>query len=321
MTDVLWARQAITPYLTPTPALRVPVLDEILGCEMVVKCECLNPTGAFKVRGGLTLLSRMTPAERTRGVVAASTGNHGQSVAYAARVFGARAVICAPDGANPDKVAAMRRLGGEVQLGGRDFDDARLRAEQVAATDGLRYIHSANEPWLIAGVATATLELIEAEPDLDVLIVPVGGGSSAAGAGLVARTLNPRLRVIGVQATGAPAVTHAWRGDTTITFDRVDTAAEGLATRVPFALTMAMMRESVDDMVLVSDAEMETAIRWLLAAAHLAVEHAGAAPLAAAIQARETLRGRRVGLIVSGGNITYTALQQIVAAGPGLPPA
>jgi threonine dehydratase len=321
MTDVLLARQAIAPYLTPTPVLRAPALDAVLGCEVVLKCESLNPTGAFKVRGGLTLLSQMSPAERARGVIAASTGNHGQSVAYAARLMGAQAVICAPEAANPDKVAAMRRLGAEVVLTGRDFDEARLRSEELARTRELRYIHSANEPWLIAGVATATLELLESVPDLDVLIVPVGGGSGAAGAGLVARALRPTLRLIGVQATGAPAVTRAWRGDAAGSDEPIATAAEGLATRVPFALTLAMLRQSLDDMALVTDAEMETAIRWLLAAAHLATEHAGAAPLAAAIQRQDELRGRRVGLMISGGNITYPALQRIVAGGPGLPAA
>lgn len=318
MTNVLQARQAIASHLQPTPALRVPALDEALGCEIVLKCECLNPTGAFKVRGGIALLSHMSPAERARGVIAASTGNHGQSIAYAARLAGARAIVCVPESANPDKVAAMRRLGAEVHLAGRDFDEARGRAEDLARAGGLRYIHSANEPWLIAGVATATLELLEAAPELDVLIVPVGGGSGACGAGLVARALRPTLRLIGVQATGAPAVAHSWRGGQDVTHDRVDTVAEGLATRVPFALTMALLRQYLDDMILVTDGEMETAIRWLLSTAHLAVEHAGAAPLAAAIQMGAALRGRRVGLFVSGGNITYDALQRIVVAGPGL---
>ena len=321
MADVLQARRAIAPYLRPSPVLAPPALAEALGCAVVLKCECLNPTGAFKVRGGINLISRLTPAERARGVVTASTGNHGQSIAYAARLFSVRAVVLAPEGANPDKVAAMRRLGAEVVLHGRDFDEARLRAEELSEREGLRYIHSANEPWLIAGVATHTLELLEEAPDLDVLIVPVGAGSGICGAGLVVRALRPALRLIGVQATGAPAVTESWRSGRDVSHARIATAAEGLATRVPFALTMGLIRRLVDDMVLVDDGEMEAAIRLLLATARLAVEHAGAAPLAAAWRQRAALAGRRVGLILSGGNITFASLQRIVAAGPALPPA
>lgn len=321
MSDVLRARQAIAPYLHPTPVLRSAALDATLGCQIVLKCEHLNPTGAFKVRGGIALLSQLTAEERARGVVAASTGNHGQSVAYAARLVGVPARVVVPEGANPDKVAAMRALGAEVVLHGPDFDAARLHAEAVSRQEGRRYIHSANEPWLIAGVATATLELLEEAPDLEVLIVPVGGGSGVCGAGLVARALRPELRLIGVQAAGAPAVAEAWRSGQDVTYAQVATVAEGLATRVPFALTMRMMRQLVDDIVLVDDDAMEAAIRLLLAAVRQVAEHAGAAPLAAAWQQRSALHGRRVGLIVSGGNLTYPALQRIVAAGSGWPTA
>lgn len=321
MSDVLRARRAIAPHLRPSPVLAPPALSEALGCEVVLKCECLNPTGAFKVRGGINLLGQLTPEERARGVVTASTGNHGQSIAFAARLFGVRAVVLAPEGANPDKVAAMRRLGAEVVLHGHDFDEARLHAEALSRREGLRYVHSANEPLLIAGVATYTLELLEEVPDLDVLIVPVGAGSGICGAGTVVRALRPEIRLIGVQAAGAPAVTESWRAGRDISHERVDTAAEGLATRVPFALTMGMMRRLVDDMTLVADAEMEAGIRLLLATVRLAAEHAGAAPVAAAWQRRGDLRGRRVGLVISGGNIPFASLQEIVAAGPAWPTA
>jgi threonine dehydratase len=319
MGDVMLARRAIAPYLRPSPVMTPPALAEALGCEVVLKCECLNPTGAFKVRGGLNLMSRLTADERARGVVTASTGNHGQSIAFAAGIFGVRAVVLAPEGANPDKLAAMRRLGAEVVLHGRDFDEARLKAEELSRTEGLRYVHSANEPWLIAGVATHTLELLEAAPDLDALFVPVGAGSGVCGAGLVVRALRPEIRLIGVQAAGAPAVTESWRAGRDVSYDRLDTVAEGLATRVPFELTMGMIRRLVDDMALVDDGEMEAAIRLLLATARLAVEHAGAAPLAAVWRQRAALRGKRVGLIVSGGNIPFADLQRIVTAGPGRP--
>jgi threonine dehydratase len=312
MEDVLRARRAIAPSLRPTPVLAPPALSEALGCSVVLKCEHLNPTGAFKVRGGINLVGQLSAEERRRGVVTASTGNHGQSIAYAAGLFGVRAVVLAPEGANPVKTAAMRALGAEVVLRGRDFDEARLQAEALGRREGLRYIHSANEPLLIAGVATHTLELLEEQPDLELLFVPVGAGSGAAGAGLVARALRPDLRVIGVQATGAPAVAEAWRTGEPAARDRIDTVAEGLATRVPFDLTLGMLRRLVDEMTLVSDAEMEAAIRLLLATARQVVEHAGSAPLAAAWARKADLQGRRIGLILTGGNLPYAVLRRIL---------
>ena len=219
----------------------------------MLKCENLNPTGAFKVRGGINLLAAMEPRARARGVIAASTGNHGQSVAYAARVFGSRATVFMPEGANPFKVAATVSLGADVVQTGRDFDAARLAAEEHAARHHLRYIHSSNEPLLVAGVATAALELLEAAPDLDTIIVPVGGGSGVLGAGVVARAINPAIRVVGVQAEGAPAVYRSWREGRRIVTDTVNTFAEGLATREPFEMPLALLPRLVDEIVLVSD--------------------------------------------------------------------
>ena len=211
LADVLKARRVIAPHLPVTPALEPAGLAVALGCRAVLKCENLNPTGAFKVRGGINLIASLSPDTRARGVVAASTGNHGQSVAYAARLFGCKATIFMPEAANQLKVLATAALGAEVIETGRDFDAARLAAEEHAAHLGLRYIHSANEPLLVAGVGTAALELLEAAPDLDVIFVPLGGGSGVLGAGTVARAVNPAIRVVGVQAEGAPSVYHSWR--------------------------------------------------------------------------------------------------------------
>jgi threonine dehydratase len=194
LADVLRARGRIASHLPRTPLRNYPLLDDLVGAEVHVKHENHLPTGAFKVRGGINLISTLGPAERDAGVLAASTGNHGQSVAYAARLFGTRASIFVPDAANPVKVASMRALGAEVSEGGADFNDAVERCENEAARSGGRYIHSGNEPLLIAGVATGSLESLEDRPDLDVLIVPVGGGSGAAGACVVARAVRPRSR-------------------------------------------------------------------------------------------------------------------------------
>ena len=202
LADVFKARRAIAPYLRITPAIEPPELASALGCRVVLKCENLNPTGAFKVRGGVNLVAALAPDERARGIVTASTGNHGQSVAYAARLFGCRAEIFMPESANSLKVAATEALGATVIQTGRDFDSARIAAEEHAERHGSRFVHSSNEPFLVAGVGTATLELLEAVPELDVIFVPVGGGSGAMGAGVVARAVNRTIKVIGVQAEG-----------------------------------------------------------------------------------------------------------------------
>jgi len=312
LADVLKARRAIAPYLPVTPALEFSGLAAALGCRAVLKCENLNPTGAFKVRGGVNLLASMEPAERARGVVAASTGNHGQSVAYAARLFGSRATIFMPEGANPLKVAATVAMGAEVIQTGRDFDVARLAAEEHASHLNLRYIHSSNEPLLVAGVGTATLELLEAAPDLDVIFVPVGGGSGVLGAGVVARAVNPAIRVIGVQAEGAPAVYRSWREGRRVVTENVATFAEGLATREPFAMPLALLPRLVDEIMLVHDDEIAAAIRLLIETTRQVAEGAGAASVAAAIARRAELAGKRVGLILSGGNITIEQLCRIL---------
>ena len=312
LADVLRARAAIAPYLRPTPTLEPPALGAALGCRAFLKCENLTPTGAFKVRGGVNLLSTLSPEERSRGVLAVSTGNHAQSVAYAARLFGIPATIYMPEGANPLKVAATRGMGAEVVLVGHDFDAARAAAEARAARDGLRYIHSANEPLLIAGVATYALELLEAVPDLDVIFVPVGGGSGVLGTATVARAVGTGIRVVGVQAEGAPALYRSWAAGRRIETDAVTTFAEGLATRQPFELPLALLPRLVDELMLVSDDDLTAAILLLLETARQVAEGAGAAAVAAAWLRREELRGKKVGLVLSGGNITVEQLRRVL---------
>jgi threonine dehydratase len=209
--DVLDAAKRIREYLQPTPLRSYPSLARVVGADVHVKHENHNPTGAFKVRGGINLVSRLTDDERERGVIAASTGNHGQSVAYAARLFGVSAIICAPENANPVKVESMQDLGAEVILQGERFDDARRNAARLAKEHGYRYIDSGDEPLLIAGVGTHTLEVLQEQPATDVVIVPVGGGSGAAGACIVAKAVNPHIEVIGVQSEQAPAAYQSWR--------------------------------------------------------------------------------------------------------------
>jgi threonine dehydratase len=235
LADVEAARRRITPHLQPTPLYPYGALSELVGTEVLVKHENHLPIGAFKVRGGLNLVSQLSEDERRRGVVTASTGNHGQSIAFAAGRFGVRAIVCVPQGANPVKLAAMKRLGAELVVHGRDFDEAREHCEGLAHEHGHRYIHSGNEPHLIAGVGTATLELLETEPDVDGVIVPVGGGSGAAGACIAGKAIRRELQVIGVQSSAAPAAYRSWQARQLLE-DRMETRAEGLATRVAFEL-------------------------------------------------------------------------------------
>lgn len=314
LADVRAARDRIRPYLAETPFRNYPVLDELLGFRAYLKHENHLPTCAFKVRGGLNLLSQLPDAERRRGVIAASTGNHGQSVAYAAKTFGVRAIIGVPEGANPGKVAAMKALGAEVVFHGKDFDEARGYVEARAAKEGLRYVHSGNEPHLIAGVGTHTLEMLEAQPDLDAILVPVGGGSGAAGCCIAAKGLSRKTRVIGVQSEAAPAAYKSWKAKRLVE-DRCTTFAEGLATRTAFDLPQRILWEHLDDFVLVSDDEIKHAILVLLERAHTLAEGAGAASLAAALRLRGELKGKTVGLVVSGGNISMEQLRDVVSMG------
>jgi len=318
LADVLEARRSIAPHLRPTPLYGYASLDELLGTEVFVKHENHQPVGAFKVRGGVNLVSRLTPDERRRGVIAASTGNHGQSIAFAARLFGVQATICVPEVANPVKVASMRGLGAELVFHGRDFDAAREHCEQLASEHGFRYVHSGNEPLLIAGVATQTLEILEEQPGIEVVIVPIGGGSGAAGACIVAKSVNPEVKVIGVQSDAAPAAYRSWR-ERRLVDDRMETFAEGLATRSPFELPQRILWRLLDDFVLVSDDEIRSAQAQLIETTRNLVEAAGAAPLAAALRLRDQLSGKRVALVMSGGNVSREQLLDLLNRAPVVP--
>jgi threonine dehydratase len=307
LADVLAARQRIAPYLRATSLYRYPALDALTGAQLWVKHENHQPVGAFKVRGGVNLVSQLGAEERRRGVIAASTGNHGQSVAYAADLFGVPAVICVPAQANPVKVESMRALGAEVVLSGRDFDEAREQCEKLATEHGYRYVHSGNEPALIAGVATGTLEILETQPGTEVIVVPVGGGSGAAGACVVAKAVRPSIEVIGVQSEAAPAAYRSWQAGTLVE-DTTSTFAEGLATRTAFDLPQRILRERLDDFVLVSEDALRAATRLMIEKTRNLVEPAGAAALAAVLAAPQRFAGRTVAIVCSGGNISPAQL-------------
>jgi threonine dehydratase len=318
--DILRARRIVSRYLPRTPLLPSLALSKLLGMQLYLKCENHQPIGAFKVRGGLNLVSSLTVAERARGVITASTGNHGQSIAYAAQTFGVRAVIVMPVVSNPDKVEAMVNLGAEIVFWGEDFEAARLKAEEMAQDHHMYYVHPANEPLLIAGVGTYGLEIVEDLPEVQAILVPIGAGSGICGTSIVAKSINPHIRIIGVQAERAPSVYHSWRARRQIDTPSCDTFAEGLATRTAFELPLRIIGDLVDDIVLVSEDELKQAIVLLLEKAHTIAEGAGAASTAAAIKLKDHLQGQTVVCVVSGGNLPLSTLQQIIAdTRPSLP--
>lgn len=313
LADVYRARAVLRTMLEPTPLIHAESLSERLGFTALVKCENLQPTGAFKIRGGLYLLSRLSGDVRRRGVVAASTGNHGQSIAAAAQRTSTRATIFVPEVANPLKVAAIRRFGATVRHEGADFRECFAAARRYAGSTGGHFIHSADEPDLIAGVATHTLEVMEAHPDIDAIFVPVGGGSGLCGACIAGKGIKPDLKVYGVQAAGAPAVYESWKARELKTLPSPDTFAEGLATSEAFSLPAAVLWDRVDDILLVTDGELRRAILTLLETTRTLVEGAGAAGLAGAYRMRRDLAGKKVAIIVSGGNLTLDMLRQTMA--------
>jgi len=315
LADVYAARERIRDVIRPTPLMRHALLAQETGLDVWVKHENHNPTGAFKVRGGLNLVRSLAPEERRRGVVTASTGNHGQSIALATQLTGVACTVFVPDGNNPEKNAAIRALGATVDEGGRDFDVARERCEAAARETGARYVHSANEPLLVAGVATYALEIFEELPDVDAIIVAVGGGSGACGNCIIRTALGAATRVVGVQAEKADAFARSFHSGTRVIGDSADTFAEGMATRVTFDLTFGLLQRELDEVVLLSEDELAGGVRLALRATHNLAEGAGAASLAAAVKMNGALAGKRVVCVMSGGNLDAAKLRRVLDTG------
>lgn len=309
--DVYAARKRIASQLPRTPVVKSEELSAEFDADVYLKREDTLPTGAFKVRGGLNLAAGLDEAFHDPGLIAASTGNHGQSVAYAGRTVDVPVLIGVPEDANPSKVRAMERLGARVERHGADFDEAREWVETRAAKEGYRYVHSANEPSLVAGVATAGLEIVEDRPEVDYLFSPIGGGSSASGYCLTVGQLTDAA-VIGVQSAGAPAMHRAWTDGDLAPLDRMETFAEGLATRAPFALTTDLLRDHLDDFLLVDDDDLEYWMRRAFEADRIVFEGASAAALAGIDRLRDEIAGKTVVLPVSGSNVSMEKFRNAV---------
>ncbi len=315
--NVYRARRAIAPYVRRTPLVYSRRLSRILGSDVYLKLENLQVTRAFKVRGGVYYaLTRRDEAVK-RGLVTASTGNHAQSIAYAGSLVGARTVIVMPHGVPKEKVEAVRDLGAEVVFHGSVFEEAREYAEGLARREGMLYVHPINEPLLYLGVATMHLEVLEDLPEVDVVFNPIGGGSGVSGAVIVYKSSDSSIRVIGVQAEGARSFYLSWKTGRIVSTGRADTIAEGLATASAYELPLAFLRGRLDDVVLVSDEEILGAVRMLLEQERIVAEPSGAAALAAAYKMRDELRGKKVVVMVTGGNISGELLSRILAESQG----
>ena len=316
--DIRAARANVYAAMAPSALLRHPLLAEALGADVHVKHENHNPTGAFKVRGGLNLIARLSAVDRARGVISATTGNHGQSIAFAAARAGVPCTLVVPVGNNPSKNALMRAWGAEVIEHGKDFDEARELVERLCDQRGLRYVHSANEPDLISGVGTYALEIFDALADVDVVFVPIGGGSGACGLITVRDALGLKTRIVGVGAERASAVARSWRSGTRVVGESADTFAEGVATRVTFDLTFGILQRGLDDFVLLSEDELADGVRVALRATHNLAEGAGAAAIAAAVKCKDQIAGQRVVCVMSGGNLDHARLGAILQAGASI---
>jgi len=307
--DVYRAKKTIAPHIPRTPLHYSSGLSEMLSAEVYLKHEEHLPLGAFKGRGGINLLANLSDEEKKRGLITASSGNHGQSMASACKLFGVKAVIGLPEDANPNKVAAMRALGAELVFHGADFDAARLHCERLAKEEGYRFVHPVNDPLLIAGVGTQTLETVEDLPDVEVLMLPLGGGSGISGACIVAKGIDPSIEVLAVQSEQAQAGYLSWKKGE-IVESEMNTVAEGIATRSGYELAQQIMADLLDDFLLVSDDEIHQAIGTLVDKAHTLAEGAGATALAGAIRHPEKVKGKKVAITVSGGNITVDQLRE-----------
>jgi len=314
--DVLTARQRLAAHLMPTPLRRYPLLDALVGHGITVwvKHENHQPTQSFKIRNGLNSILALRPEQAARGVIGASTGNHGQGVAYAAQLLGVPATICVPVGNNPEKTAAIRAMGAELIEVGARYDETMAACQRICTERGMTLVHSTNNRDVIAGAATMTLEMLEQQPALDAVLIALGGGSQEVGALTVAAAKKPSLRVYAVGSEGAPAQYESWRRGERLSGLRVETMAEGIATGSAYEATFEALRAGLAGFFQVSEASLYDAIRDLIRITHNLPEGAGAAGLAALQAHAADLAGQHVAIVMCGGNLSEAALRAAVCA-------
>lgn len=307
------AQRVLSPILNMTPV--IPSKGVVDGCRFYLKADCLQKTGAFKLRGAYYKISCLSDEEKARGVIACSAGNHAQGVAFAARDMGIHATICIPEGAPLSKIEATRSYGAEVVLVPGVYDDAYAEAVRLRDEKGLTFIHPFDDYDIMAGQGTIGLEILDQLPDVDVVLVPVGGGGLISGVAYAIKQLKPECRVIGVEAAGAPSMHHSLQKNRIITLDKVDSIADGIKVKTPGKLTFDMCRRYVDEVVTVSESEIASAMLTLLEKEKLVVEGAGAVSVAAAMYGKSDFRDKTVCALLSGGNVDVTMLERIITHG------
>lgn len=315
--DVESAAARLAPHLAPTPVRHYPRLDADIGhgITVFVKHENHHPTQSFKIRNGLNAVLGRSDDERARGAIGASTGNHGMGIAYAGRLTGTPITVCVPEGNNPEKNAAIRALGATLVEAGATYDETIAACRRLQEEQGLALLHSTNDPLVVAGAGTLTLEYLQQAPELDALVLALGGGSQSVGALTVAASLRPSLKVYAVGALGAPAQFESWRRGERLEQQPVDTFAEGIATGSAYTLTFDALREGLAGFVQVSDEQLRAAIRDLLRYTGNLAEGAGAAGLAGLRALAPQLAGQRVGIVMCGGNLSLAELQRTMSLG------
>lgn len=304
------ARQRVRAHAYHTPLLTSRTLSAATGFEVRLKAEMLQRTGSYKIRGPLNKYPLLSPEQRARGVICSSAGNHAQGVALAARIHGIRAVVVMASNATPSKVAATRGYGAEVIQHGTIWDEANEKARALVAERGLTYIHPFDDLELIAGQGTVGLEIAEDWPDVEVIVVPIGGGGLISGIALAAKAVNPRIRVVGVESSGAPGMQRSVAEGRLVTLDRVDCIIDGLRVRRVGEQNLAIVRQAVDEIVTLPDREIFDAMVWVMHHAKLVVEGAAAAPVAALLHGLvRAPAGTRVAAVLSGGNADLEQLR------------
>jgi threonine dehydratase len=304
------AYERVSPHVHRTPVLTSKSLSAETGFDVRLKAELFQRGGSYKVRGPTNLIGLLSDEERARGVICSSAGNHSQGVAIAARQYGTQAVVCMAENATPSKIAATEGYGAEVVLHGRIWDEANERALELVEERGLTYVHPFDDPRLIAGQGTVGLEIMEDVPDADVIVVPIGGGGLISGVSMAAKSINPDVRIIGVESSGAPAMQRSVAEGRRITLDRVDCIIDGLRVMRVGENTRSVCARFVDEIVTLPDPQIFEALLWLMERAKLVAEGAAAAPVGALLQGLvQAPEGSKVVVVLSGGNLDVDQLR------------
>jgi threonine dehydratase len=304
------ARARMTPHVHRTPLLGSKMLSAATGYEVRLKAELFQRTGSYKIRGPLNKFTFLTADEKARGVICSSAGNHAQGVALAARIHGIHAVVCMAENATPSKIEATRGYGAEVVLHGTIWDEANDRARALVAERGYTYIHPFDDEQLIMGQGTVGLEIVRDWSDVDVIVVPIGGGGLISGIAMAAKSLNPRIRIVGVESSGAPGMQRSVAAGSLVTLDRVDCVIDGLRVKRVGEKTLEIVRQYVDEIVTLPDAAIFDAVVWTMHHVKVVPEGAAAAPVAALLAGLVRARpGSRVVGVLSGGNVNLDQLR------------